>query len=362
MIDLSLTDEQSQLRETVGSFLERHCDTTVVRAAEPLGFEESLSKGVRELGLVDLAVAAQAGGAGGDLADLAIACELLGAHLAPVPLVEMACAARLLGKLIEQGKLAPDSKAKAGGLLSELTEGGEITTIALQPPGRPPREVHPVLRWVPAGAIADHVLYLDDEELCVARAIPKAQSAANLGFFPLADLDLLAEAEPEILASGSKIARLWEETLNAWRALSGSWLVGAGQRALEIARLYTTEREVFGIPIAAYQSPAHKMADLATALQGALLLTRKAAWAADHDPGSFSALAAMAVAFAGETAEQAATESLHFHGGYGFTLEYDIQLYLRRIKALSQLAGGINAGLARVAEALWGTAQDSTNR
>jgi alkylation response protein AidB-like acyl-CoA dehydrogenase len=362
MIDLSLTDEQSQLRETVQSFLERHCDTTVVRAAEPWGFEESLSKGVRELGLVDLAVAAQAGGAGGDLLDLTIACELVGAHLAPVPLVEMACAARLLGKLMEQGDMAADSKAKTSGLLSELTEGGEITTISLRAPQRSQDQPSAVLRWVPAGAVADHVLYLDDEKICVASAVPKTQPTANLGFFPLADLDLSPEAEAETLDSGPRAQALWEETLNTWRALSASWLVGAGQRSLEIARAYTTEREAFGVPIAAYQSPAHKMADLATALQGALLLTRKAAWAADHDPGSFSALAAMAIAFASETAEQAATESLHFHGGYGFTLEYDIQLYLRRIKALSQLAGGVSAALARVAEALWGRAQDFENR
>jgi len=357
MIDLSLTDEQSQLRETVQSFLERNCDTTVVRAAEPLGMDESLTKAVRELGLVDLAVGSQAGGAGGDLLDLAIACELLGAHLAPVPLVEMACAARLLGKLIEQGDMAADSKAKASGLLSELTEGGEITTISLQAPQRSQDQPSPVLRWVPAGAVADHVLYLDGEEVGVASAIPKAQPTANLGFFPLADLDLLPEAEPEILASGPEAQALWQETLNAWRALNASWLVGAGQRSLEIARAYTTEREAFGIPIAAYQSPAHKMADLATALQGALLLARKAAWAADHSFESFPALAAMALTFASETAEQTATESLHFHGGYGFTLEYDIQLYLRRIKALSQLGGGVNTGPARVADALWGPAQ-----
>ena len=66
----------------------------------------------------------------------------------------------------------------------------------------------------------------------------------------------------------------------------------------------------------------------------------------------------MAFAFAAETAEQAADSALHFHGGYGFMLEYDIQLYFRRIKAWSLLGGDRHAELGRLADLLWGPKED----
>ena len=59
------------------------------------------------------------------------------------------------------------------------------------------------------------------------------------------------------------------------------------------------------------------------------------------------ALASMAFLFAAETALKTAGESLHFHGGYGYTLEYDIQLYFRRAKAWSLIAGDPRDGYAR---------------
>ena len=63
------------------------------------------------------------------------------------------------------------------------------------------------------------------------------------------------------------------------------------------------------------------------------LLAREAAWAASAESSRFPGLAAMACAFAAESARQASYRSLHYHGGYGFMLEYDIQLYFRRAKA-----------------------------
>jgi alkylation response protein AidB-like acyl-CoA dehydrogenase len=66
----------------------------------------------------------------------------------------------------------------------------------------------------------------------------------------------------------------------------------------------------------------------------------------------------MAFAFAAETAEQVADAALHFHGGYGFMLEYDIQLYFRRVKAWALLDGDGQAELGRLADALWGTKEN----
>src|SRR5439155_6653058 len=117
---------------------------------------------------------------------------------------------------------------------------------------------------------------------------------------------------------------------------------------------YTTERQQFGAPIASFQSVAHRLADLKTAIDGAQLLTWKAAWSADEDPDRASSLALMAFGFAAEAAENAVTDALHFHGGYGFMLEYDIQLYFRRIKAWILQHGDRQQELLQLADALWG--------
>jgi len=62
-------------------------------------------------------------------------------------------------------------------------------------------------------------------------------------------------------------------------------------------------------------------------------LSREAAWSVAADPGRAPELAALAFAFTAESAREAAYRSLHYHGGYGFMLEYDIQLFFRRAKA-----------------------------
>jgi alkylation response protein AidB-like acyl-CoA dehydrogenase len=84
---------------------------------------------------------------------------------------------------------------------------------------------------------------------------------------------------------------------------------------------------------------SHPFADAATAADGARLLAQKAAWAEVAIPERRGELAAMAFAFAAETARDATYHSLHAHGGYGFMLEYDIQLYFRRARAWSAVYG-----------------------
>ena len=82
--------------------------------------------------------------------------------------------------------------------------------------------------------------------------------------------------------------------------------------------------------------------------RGARVLAYEAAWAHDVYAGDADDLALMSFLFAWETALKTATESLHFHGGYGFTLEYDIQLYLRRAKAWPLVCGDPRARYAEV--------------
>jgi alkylation response protein AidB-like acyl-CoA dehydrogenase len=104
--------------------------------------------------------------------------------------------------------------------------------------------------------------------------------------------------------------------------------VGLAQRALELALRYSQERRAFGKPIAEHQAIQFKLADMATQVEAARLLTRQAARM--KDAGERSDIeAGMAKLFASETGRFCAEECLRIHGGYGYSKEYEIERIYR---------------------------------
>jgi alkylation response protein AidB-like acyl-CoA dehydrogenase len=104
--------------------------------------------------------------------------------------------------------------------------------------------------------------------------------------------------------------------------------VGVAQAALERSIAYAQQRSSFGKPIAEHQAIQLKLADMATSVEAARLLTRAAA--EKKDRGERADLeAGMAKLFASETAFQVATEAIRIHGGYGYTRELPIERYYR---------------------------------
>jgi alkylation response protein AidB-like acyl-CoA dehydrogenase len=104
--------------------------------------------------------------------------------------------------------------------------------------------------------------------------------------------------------------------------------VGLAQRALELALRYAQERRAFGKPIAEHQAIQFKLADMATQVEAARLLTRQAARM--KDAGQRSDIeAGMAKLFASETGRLCAEECLRIHGGYGYSKEYEIERIYR---------------------------------
>ena len=102
---------------------------------------------------------------------------------------------------------------------------------------------------------------------------------------------------------------------------------------------YVKERHQFGAPIGSFQAIGHGLADAATAVEGSKLIAREAAWAADDDTARATELACLACGFSSEAAREASYRSLHYHGGYGFMVEFDIQLYFRRARAWPAVFG-----------------------
>ena len=114
--------------------------------------------------------------------------------------------------------------------------------------------------------------------------------------------------------------------------------VGIAQGALELAINYVKQRKQFDQPIASFQHTQFKLAEIATRIQAARLLTWQAAWYCSIGK-SRPELSSMAKWFAGETAVMAADWCVQFHGGYGYIGEYPAERYYRDAKIVEIYEG-----------------------
>lgn len=350
-IDFALSENQGALAESFGRFFASECGPEVVRAAEPLGFDAELWAQV--VGLGGHTVRAD----GASLAETVVIAETLGATVAPAPLIEHWVATELLTSLAVAGDVSLDATT-----VSRLAAGEIRATIALGPAAAG------VWQHVPAGAVAQVVVGLDGDDVVAVSAPPPMTGPTNHGCMPLANRSSTDGDELLRLGPGSADSRdRFSAAMDHWRLFTAASLTGLAQQALDIGVAYVGEREQFGRPIGAYQSIQHALADLPALIDGARFLTHKAAWAGDNgfedgagiidvDRGNISELAPLAsMAFlAASDAAMATTERcLHYHGGYGFSAEYDIQLFFRRARGWSQIAGDPAQERARLAELLW---------
>lgn len=337
-MDLSLTGEQRQLVDSFAALFARESTSERVRAAEPLGFDVKLWKALLDIGAVAMAVGEEAGGWGASELDLALIAEQFGRAVASAPVIEAQVAARLLAASGEAG----------AGLLSAVLAGDQLVTFAPRA-GRGGR-----LGLVPGGAVADQVVALAEGRLLAVPIGEDRTTVENLGSMPLADI--IIEHDAVVLADGSQARVLFDSGLDLWLALTAAALAAAAKRAVEIGVDYAKQRHAFGTAIGAFQAVSHPLADSATAADGARLLGLKAACAFADEPDRVRELAAMAFAFAYETARDATRRSLHIHGGYGFGMEGDIQLYYRRVRGWAMVFSEPAAALDRVADARYGAA------
>jgi alkylation response protein AidB-like acyl-CoA dehydrogenase len=320
-MDLTFDDDQQALRDSFAGFFANLSGTGVVRAAEPLGFDDKLWDQLVGTGAPTMAVPEASGGGGARVTDVVIVAQEFGRRLAPVPLVESVVAADVLF-----AAAAPPE------LLAGLVDGSLLATVALAPA----REG--VARLVPAGAVADVAVVLDGDELVALRRPrgprPHSTPPENLGSSPIANWPLDDPSiERHVLADGPHAAQLHRGAVVEWQLFTAAALDGLRSEALDIGVEYVKSRVAFGVPIGAFQAIQHRLADVVTAGEGAQLLLYEAAWARDEGRPEADRLATMAFLYEASVAQLTTRESLQFHGGYGYTLEYDIQLYFRRARA-----------------------------
>jgi alkylation response protein AidB-like acyl-CoA dehydrogenase len=124
------------------------------------------------------------------------------------------------------------------------------------------------------------------------------------------------------------------QVLDAGRIGIAALSVGLAQGAYEAARDYAKERRQFGRPIASFQAIQWKLADTATRIEAARLLTYRAAHLKDRGV-RMTREASMAKLYASEIAVRAADDCVQIHGGYGFVKDYPAEKYFRDVKLLT---------------------------
>jgi alkylation response protein AidB-like acyl-CoA dehydrogenase len=339
-MNLDLSGDQELLRETFAGFFAKESGVDRVRGAEPLGFDEALWHELVTLGATTLAIPEAHGGGGGQTLDLALVAQEVGRRLAPVPFVETATAGNLL------------ARAGATSLVRAVLDGA-LATVAVRPP------VGGVCRLVPAGAVADIVIVLDGDDLIALRrhdasARPYVSSPPNFGSSPIADVRLDDPAyERTVLVSGAEASSLYGDARTEWKLFMAAALDGLRAAALDITVDYVKARHAFGVPLGWFQAIQHRLADVTVAGDGGRLLVYQAAWARDRGQPGAADLASMAFLFLTDVAFKTCAEGVQLHGGYGYTLEYDIQLYFRRAKAWPLALGDPRPEYQRLAERLY---------
>jgi hypothetical protein len=139
------------------------------------------------------------------------------------------------------------------------------------------------------------------------------------------------------LPAAQMCGRRGEGFVDSLRILDGGRIsiaalsVGLAQGAYEAALKYAKQRKQFSRFISEFQAIQHKLADMATEIDAARLLTLRAAWMKDQG-ASVNKESAMAKLYASEAAVRAANEALQIHGGYGFIKDYPVEKFYRDVK------------------------------
>jgi butyryl-CoA dehydrogenase len=146
----------------------------------------------------------------------------------------------------------------------------------------------------------------------------------------LAFVDARVPAE-NVLGPRGEGFRQFLQVLDGGRISVAALSVGLAQACYDASYRYAKERVQFGQPISSFEAIQFQLADMATEIETARLITYKAAWLKDR-AADFRTAAAMAKLYAGEVATRCANRAVQIHGGYGVMEEFPVARYWRDVK------------------------------
>ena len=378
-MEFSLTDEQQHLRRTVREFAEGEIAPHVMEWDEASKFPSEIIPKLAEMGFLGVIFPEKYGGAGMGYVEYAIIIEELSRVDGSVGIIVAAHNSLCTNHIYKFGTEAqkqkyvvPLAQGKKLGCWS-LTEpeagsdaGGTRTMAAKEQEGLPGlRQGEPGRSgsWVLNGAktFTTNGHYAD---VCVGMAVTDAAKKhhgisafiiekGTPGFRPGKKenkLGLRASDTSEVVFAECRVpaenllGQEGEGFVNSLQILDGGRIsiaslgLGMAQGAYECSVRYAKQRKQFGRAIAEFQAIQFKLADMATQIEAARLLTYRAAWLADRAIASGNADAritresSMAKLYAGEVAVRVANEAVQIHGGYGFTKDYPAEKFYRDVK------------------------------
>ena len=359
------TQERELFREAVRAFVEREVLPRAEELDEHGRFPHELFARLAELGYLGIRYPEEVGGQG---ADFTVACVLYEELAAGSLALAAICAMQsLMGTHFVYEFGGPERHER---LLAPALRGEKVAAFALTEPGagsdlgamrtRARRDgddwvIDGTKTWITNAPVADFITVAakTSDEPGIGNVALFLVEAENPGFSvgrPIEKLGTRSTLTSEVAFEDCRVpadALLGEENqgvrqiggiLSEIRVMTAALSVGLGRRALIEACRYASEREAFGKPIGKHQGIAFKLAEMATDLHAARLMTDDAA---EQVAAGQPALreAAMAKLFASEACIRICDETSRIFGGYGFAMEYPAQRYLRDSRFLLYGAG-----------------------
>ncbi len=364
-MDLELTDEQRMIQDVARDFAEKELRPIAGIIDREARFPRETVRRMGELGLMGICVPEAWGGSGGDAVGYTVAVEEVSRGCASHGVImsvnnSLYCAPvwergtdeqkrRFLAPFASGAKLGcfsltePEAGSDATNQHTRAEREGEIYVLngrkIFVTNGReahaalvfaqtdPDRAHHGISAFLVEKGTPGFTVVKTEEKLGI-RASDTAEFLFENCRVPVADR-LGDEGEGFKIALGS---------LDGGRIGIAAQAVGIAVAAYDASLAYARERKSFGVPIGEHQMVQWMLADMATAIEAARLLTRRAAFLEDRGL-PFGPEASMAKLFASEMAMRVTTDAIQVHGGYGFITEYPVERHFRDAK-ITQLYEG----------------------
>jgi alkylation response protein AidB-like acyl-CoA dehydrogenase len=360
-MDFRLSDDQEILRRTVREFAEAEIRPHVMKWDETQHFPMDLLPKLAALGLTGIQISEEYGGSGMSAVDYCVCIEEI-ARICPAIALSVAahnglCTAHiaLFGNADQKQRYLP--RLAGGEVLGAwgLTESSAGSDAA----GMRTTAVRQGDCWVVNGAKTFITHGRIGGIMVVIAVTDRARGHRGISAFIVEHgtpgmsagkkedkLGMRASDTSEVIFQDCRVPAsqlLGDEgqgfintlqVLDAGRIGIAALSVGLAQGAYDAARTYAKERRQFGQPIAAFQAIQWKLADLATRIEAARLLTYRAAFLKDRGV-RMTREASMAKLYASEIAVRAADDCVQIHGGYGFVKDYPAEKYFRDVKLLT---------------------------
>ncbi len=357
-MDFQLTEQQRMIKEAAADFAAREVAPIAAELDHEERFPAEVVKKLGELGFLGMNVSEQYGGAGLDMVCYVLAMEEISKACASTGVImsvnnslvcwpleaygteeqkekwlkPLASGQKLGAYCLSEPGAGTDAAAQAttarrdgdhwviNGMKNFITNGANADTLIVFAQTDPEKKHHGIYAFI-VDTTTEGFSVIRKEEKMGIRASDTAQLAFDNVRIP-ADQQLGPDG------AGFKVAM---STLDGGRIGIASQALGISAAAYEAALAYSKQREQFGRPICKFQAIQWKIADMATRLDAARLLTLRAA--ATKDAGvRYSREAAMAKLYASETSHFITNEAVQIFGGNGYSKEYPVERFFRDAK------------------------------